>query len=402
MEPRAGGRPFYGWYIAAIGFAANFMAGGTHFYVFNAFMEPLCRQNGWSRTEVNLALVLGTLFGLAGQLVFGTLVMRTGPRPLMLGGSLVSGAAFILLGRVESLGWFYLLFMVVFFSDMAYGGIVANAAVSNWFVRRRGRALGLSTMGMSLSGVVLPFVAMFLVQKVSLASAFLVIGLAALAVGPAAWLVVRDWPERYGLRPDGADSAGPVDTAAGATTGAGDRPEDLVRWTPRRMAGTGAFWKMGLAYSLALVGSAAVMSQLKPRFVDLGYGDLAAMTMMALTALAGAVGKVFWGWLCDRWDSRRAAAAMMIEVGLGLALALIPDSKWALGLFIPLFGMGMGGIMSTYPILAADLFGRLSFPAVFRFLYLFTGLQSAGYLAVGLSYDRLGSYDPAYLFFVLL
>ncbi|MBW2182223.1 MAG: hypothetical protein JRG81_17930, partial [Deltaproteobacteria bacterium] len=62
---------FYGWFIVAIAFIANFISVGTGFYVFNAFMEPLCEIRGWTRTDVNLALTIGMTFMLLGQIIFG-------------------------------------------------------------------------------------------------------------------------------------------------------------------------------------------------------------------------------------------------------------------------------------------------------------------------------------------
>ena len=82
--------------------------------------------------------------------------------------------------------------------------------------------------------------------------------------------------------------------------------------------------------------------------------------------------------------------------------ALVPESALALSAFILLFGFAMGGIMSTLPILVADLYGRESFASVSRFMSLFIILEVGGYMLMGQSYDRTGSYDTAYACFVLL
>ena len=127
---------YYGWYIVLIAFVANFMSVGTSFYIFNAFMEPLSEAYGWSRTALNMALVLGMLAGFIGQFAAGTIVMRTGPRILMLIAPLLSGGACILLGRTHVLWQFYALYIILYLGSMAYGGVVANTAVNNWFVRK--------------------------------------------------------------------------------------------------------------------------------------------------------------------------------------------------------------------------------------------------------------------------
>ena len=404
MIPEKSSTIYYGWYIVLLAFVANFMSVGTSFYIFNAFMEPLSEAHGWSRTALNMALVLGMLAGFVGQFLAGTLVMRTGPRILMLIAPILSGGACILLGRTGVLWQFYVLYVLLYLGSMTYGGVVANTAVNNWFVRKKGQALGFASAGISFSGVVLPFVAMIIILRSSISDAFLWIGLSTMAVGPLSWLVVRDWPEQFGLQPDGL----PLERLTGSEDLRDQREprnDGFNRkepWPLRRLIGTGTFWKLGLSLGLALTSVGAVMSQLKPRFADVGFDDMTAMGMMAATACIGAVAKYVWGVLCDRFDPRRVFAVLVSMMALGLGLALIHDSLVALALFIVVFGFSMGGVMSLFPIIVADLYGRESFPAVFRYVSLIIIIEISGFVIVGQSFDRTGSYDLAYIIFILL
>jgi predicted MFS family arabinose efflux permease len=406
------GRLFYGWYIVAVAFIANFMSVGTGFYAFNAFLEPLCNAHGWTRTEVNLALVIGTPFGFFGQFIYGTLVMRMGVKKLMVAGSLVGGLAFMMLFQTSSLWLFYLFYVLLFIGNGAYGGIVANSAVNNWFVRKRGKALGIATSGISLSGAILPAIAMALVFRMGMTGASVAIGAAVLAFAPLFWLLVVDWPEQRGLLPDG-ETVPPVVSENGppglptpgiSVTGVSvvvpDR--DRKQWTLAELIRVPAFWQVGVAYTLVMTGVVGVMSQLKPRFVDVGFSDTTAMTLMAATALFGALGKYSWGMLCDFIPPLRVVSAIMIANGFGLVAALVADSPLAVGVFIFLFGFAMGGVMATYPIIVADLFGRTSFASVFRFMAIFLVLEMGGYVIAGLSFDRTGSYNTAYALFITL
>lgn len=402
MTPEKSFTIYYGWYIVLLAFIANFMSVGTSFYIFNAFMEPLSDTYGWSRTALNMALALGMLAGFVGQFVAGTLVMRTGPRILMLFGPIFSGGACVLLGRTHVLWQFYALYILLYLGSMTYGGVVANTAVNNWFVRKKGTALGIASAGISFSGVVLPFAAMIIILHSSISNAFLWIGLFTMAVGPLSWLVVRDWPEQFGMAPDGVlleklSSFGDPVPKEQSNDGA-VRKEP---WPLRRLIGTGTFWKLGLSLGLALTSVGSIMSQLKPRFVDVGFDDMTAMGMMAATACIGAIAKYVWGMLCDRFDPRRVFAVLVSMMALGLGLALIHGSFMALGLFIVIFGFSMGGVMSLFPIIIADLYGRESFPAVIRYVSLILIIEVFGFVIAGQSFDRTGSYDLAYGLFII-
>jgi len=408
-------RFFYGWRVVAVAFVTNFMATGSGFYVFNALMNPLCEQRGWTRTELNAAPAIALVLGILTTPLFGTLAVRLGPRILMTAGALVSGFSFCLMGAAARIGPFYVLFGLLSFGNAAMSGIVANTAVSNWFERKRGKALGLATAGISLSGAVLPYLGMRILEWASLAWVFVWIGAWIVAVSPLAWLVVRDRPESLGLAPDGesdTESASsrnraippgcPAEEAASVglvLPESGGRP---FVWSPFRVIRTEAFWKVGFAYALVMMGVAGVMFQLAPRFIDLGYDRKTAMLLISAAALAGTAGKAAWGILCDWFDPRRVVAALMAMNSLGLGLALLPGSPLVVSLFVGIYGFAMGGVMSTFPILVADLFGRDSFAQVARFLGLFLFLNAAGYLVMGQSFDRTGSYDAAYGLFVVL
>jgi MFS transporter, OFA family, oxalate/formate antiporter len=396
-----GPRIFYGWYIAGIAFVAYFLATGTGFYAFNALLEPLCALRGWNRTDLNLALAIGTVFGFIGQYVYGTLLMRVGVKRLMMFGAVTGGIAFIFIPRVEHLWQFYLVYALLFTGNGALGGIVAGTAVNNWFIRKRGKAMGIATAGMSLSGALLPLSVLVLIHHIGLTSATLCIGMAMIAFGPVAWVVVRDWPEDMGLGPDGDTTpcaAGRVPFRCDIPTAAADTGE--IKWGIRQLVRDEAFWKLGIAFALMMISAVGVMSQLKPRFSAIGFTDITAMFMMGGTALAGAAGKYVWGSLCDRFDTRRVAVAIAAANIAGLALALFGRSTAVMLLFIPVFGFSMGGIMSIYPIIVAGLYGRKNFAGVLRYTSIFLMLQLFGYIIAGMSFDRTGSYDAAYLIFI--
>jgi len=391
---------YYGWYIAGIAFWAYFLSVGTGFYAFNAFLEPLCNARGWSRTDLNLALVIGTVFGFSSQYIYGTMLMKTGIRILMLFGSLVAGISFIFIARAQTLWEFYLFYTLLFIGNGAYGGIVANSAVNNWFVEKRGKAIGFATAGMSISGAVLPIASLLLIQHSGLSNAALVIGIIIACLGPVAWFIVKDWPEDIGLAPDGLAVANVNDLADISQIQKPSLTHRKSQWDLDRLVRTDIFWKLGLAFGLLMVGTVGVMSQLKPRFTDIGFSHMPAMLMMSATALFGAAGKYIWGIMCDRFESRHVAILMTVANALGLCLILIKNSFFALLVFIPVFGFAMGGIMSSYPIMVASIFGRENFASVLRFISIFLILQLFGYIIAGQSYDRTGSYDTAYRLFI--
>ena len=393
---------FYGWYVVAVSFLCNFMATGTAFYLMNTFMQPLCEERGWTRTEVSMAIFIAGTIGFLSALIYGRLVYSVGPRILMTIGPLAAGVSFALTGMTENLLLFYLGYICLFISTGAMSGIVSGTVVNNWFIMKRGKALGLATTGVSLSGAILPYLALLILSVTSLRNAFILMGVLNLLVAPISWLLVRNRPEDHGLNPDGdisfQDSKASNENGLRLNRLASESSEEL--WVLPRLVRVQAFWKTGFAYMLILVGVVGIMSQLKPRFSDIGFDDHTAMLMMAATAFLGTLGKFFWGWLCDHFDSRGVVTLLMSMTALGMAF-ILGKNPVALFLFIFIFGFSMGGIIATLPILTADLFGRESFAMVLKYFIMFQILQNFGAVIMGICFDVTGSYNIAYILFII-
>ncbi|MBA4366363.1 MAG: hypothetical protein C0403_01845, partial [Desulfobacterium sp.] len=299
---------------------------------------------------------------------------------------------------------FYFFYILLFVGNGAYGGIVSATAVNNWFVLKRGRAMGFAAAGISFSGAILPMIAMIAIVNSGVDGAALCIGVSVMLMAPLAWFVMREWPEEMGMLPDGvtAEPAFSCRTEqSGQTCNTPKKAGSACNaWPFALLLRTGAFWKLGLSFAMLMIGTVGVMSQLKPRFTDIGFSSLHAMTLMSVTALIGSVGKYSWGSFCDRFEPKRVVVLMALTNAAGLSLALYQNSMITLILFIVVFGFTMGGIMSTYSIMVAIFFGRDCFPSVLRYISIFLILQLAGYLIAGQSHDRTGSYDHAYMIYI--
>src|SRR5208283_3661863 len=136
IPPANGNRIYYGWIIVLAALISNFMGSGTGFYIFNAFIEPVCKTRGWTRTEINIAPMLGYGVNLFSVFLYGTMVKRFGPRVLMFFASILTAVSFFMLGMAPNLGIFYMVFMFLFLGIGGMSGIVTATAINNWFVLR--------------------------------------------------------------------------------------------------------------------------------------------------------------------------------------------------------------------------------------------------------------------------
>ncbi len=135
----------------------------------------------------------------------------------MLMSAVLLGVSLMLTRWVDSLWQFYLLFGL-------FGGIAQVSGINaltrvilpKWFVRRRGRVLGLAAMGPGLGPMLFPISIQALIDLFDWREAWFALGLAALCILVPVSFMVRTRPEDMGLLPDGDKPDDPPPVQANA------------------------------------------------------------------------------------------------------------------------------------------------------------------------------------------
>ena len=200
---------FYGWRIVSAVFLTNFISIGLVFYSYGVFFKALAADFGGSRLGVATGLAIMNIATAAISPYLGRLVDRGSIRNIMCGGACLMAAGFFLAARIEALWQLYVLMGTLLAVGSAMlGALAGSTLIANWFSERRGTALGISGVGISLSGLAMAPVATLLIGTIGWRGTFVVYGIATLAtVVPAVWFVVVNRPEDLGLLPDGQNRA---------------------------------------------------------------------------------------------------------------------------------------------------------------------------------------------------
>lgn len=389
---------FYGWKLGYLAMLGNLLIQGGAVYLMNVFTQPFSTLYGWSRGEVTLALGIGSFCGMIAAPLLASLSMRIGLRKVMLGGAVIGSVNLFLLGWFDELWLFTLNLCLLWISSQACGGVIANALMSNWFVKHRGKAFGLANFGTSFSGSILPFAALLLINAFTVQTATAILGIAAfLLLVPASYILVRDTPAEMGLVPDGESAATPPEETHGAEETQGkeaDEPPSI-----RELLHDPLVYRIGIAFTLAILAAAGTTGQLKPRFSDLGYGDFAATAFMSLTCVFVASGKYIWGWVCDKLTALRTAKIMFVFCFFAFMLAFLPVNLFTVSLFSVVCGIAVGGPWTVLAAVVAEVYGGKNFIAAYRVITFFLFFKSFGFILMGQAYELTGSYDAAFMGF---
>ncbi|MBX3028131.1 MFS transporter [bacterium] len=390
-------RIFYGWWIVGVAFITHCLTTGIVFYSFGVFLPALTEAFGWTRAQASFGFSLASLCGAFYSPAVGRVVDRRGSRPSQLVGAVAMAVGFWLLRGVSSLSEFYLVMGgVVSLGATALGGLPSNAAVTRWFVRRRGQALGVATAGISMGGVIFVPLTEWLIAHGGWRGAFGWLGVIVLvaAVPPVA-LFMRRAPEAMGLRPDG-DARGAAPDAAAAL--------ELERsWTAAQALRSRNFWLITAAFSLTGAGLSATLLHQIAFLRDRGLSGPAAAWVLGATAGMGVVGKLGFGALLDRFGDRAIILLCFGLQALGVGLLVAPTSTPMLTVFVVVYGFAMGGNATLWATVVAACFGRLHYGAIAGWMTpVIVFNQALAIPLTGAVRDAGGRYEPAFAIIIVL
>ncbi len=410
MPPPKKTRIFYGWWIVVAAVFLNIVFGGILFYGFTLVIDPITEEMNWTKTQVTASyLFMGVGIGILAPFL-GWSFDKVGPRPLLVFGLSGLGLSLIMLHGVESLPMFYLWFSLANASSVGMW-MAVGPAVANWFVRMRGRALGVYSLGFAFAGFMAPPF-LWLVDGVDYGwlvfdgvgwrDAFLVAGIVFLIMLPFAVLIIRHRPEDMGLYPDGADEP-PAETAM--TTGAAVSDDVEVNATAWQALRTWAFWLLAVASAFGFLAIATLQVHWVPYLGSVGFSRETAALYLTLLPLSTVMGRLTFGFLADWMDKRRVTAlAFGTQACAVFTLAWVDETReWTVLIFLVFWGFGFGGTVVTRMALQGFLFGRNSFGALQGALSMTSeaGFALAPFLA-SIAFESLGTYRPAFLTFALL
>lgn len=387
---------FFGWRVVAGSFVAMLLVMGFFTYSFTQFVAPLREEFGVGLQQVMYSLTLGTLLGLVVSPVSGILIDRMSIRVLMTGGSVIVAAGFWLMSRATSITEFNLVFAVTFSLGAAIVGVMAGSAVvTRWFVRSRGRALGITTIGTSVGGIVMPALTAWWLAESGWRGAMENLALVALfIVTPWIWLNVRNSPADLGLHPDGLDEPAESQGSAAspvATIGMAD----IVK---RR-----EFWLIAFSVGLLIAAFSATLANLSPFATELGASQAQASTLIILLAITGIIGKLLFGIASDRFSLKWGLWTSQVLVGIALLLMASEPSYSVIVAAALCLGFATGGLLPVWHSMLALVFGVQSFGRAMGLMGpVITMLVMPAYVVVGRLHDLDGNYTRSMLLFGVL
>ena len=392
---------YYGWVVVFAAGTTVFARMAPSVFVLGIFLSPIADEFGWSRTLIAGAVSVGAVASMVLSPIIGWAVDRYGAGIILTVSMVILGVAVISLAWATVPLFFYLGFAtgrIIFHVPVQIG---SGAVVSRWFIRKRGRAIGVLYLSGAIGGIVCIQIASIALSNWGIGAAWIALGVTVLGVAvlPSALLIV-DRPEDVGLEPDGLTS-GPPESITVYLQPTQDPIE--IDWTLREAMGTKSLWIMVGVVGTLFMTQAGVSVHIGAFYQDRGLGITAVASAITINGIVSGIGSLVWGAIIERAPVQRVMVVLMVLSATSTFLLFTVHSLAAAFAVSAVIGVVAAGGNVIPPVAYASYFGRRSIGSIRGIGE--TGVQvgqTIGPLLSGLAFDINGSYKVAFLTFAIV
>jgi sugar phosphate permease len=376
---------YYGWVILVVGAIGGILTSPGQTYAISVFIDYFIQDLGVSRSLVSTLYTVGTFLGSFALPFVGRQIDKRGVRVIIGTVGILLGLTCIYMGFIQNA----LMLGAGFFALRMLGqgslGLVSKNAINQWWVRRRGLAMGITGVATALLGSgTFPALVTWMIASYGWRMSYILLGYAVLIIMvPLGFIFIRNRPEDYGLQPDGHTSD--EDTSGAAPI------ED--NWTLNEAIKTPTFWIISASMGSMSALSTGMTFHFFSIFEDSGLSSAIAASVFLPIAAIGASVQFAGGVLIDRLPIRAMiAVALVLQSTVMIMAPELASVEMALGMGV-LMGIRGGLQLIVSNVVWAKFYGR-------RYLGTITGVTSTllvgssalGPMPFGVARDWFGSY----------
>ncbi len=393
---------FYGWKLVGLTLLLMSLASGTIWYGTGLWVKTLEVQFGWSRTQLTGAFSLAQLEGsLLGPLI-GMFIDRLGANRMVLIGLIVIGLGFILFSRTTNLPIFYISFAMIMLGSAAGVWLPMMAAINNWFVADRVKAMAIAGEGQFVGGLLLaPVLAWALTPgHLEWRATALGIGVVFLAVALPSYAFIRNRPGQGGQASGGKTSG---DASSGAAApGRRGRGRAAMAYQPsftvKQAMRTRAFWLIAFGHALSSMLIGTLIVHFVPMLTDQGLSLQTAAYLWSVVMAVAAVFLLVGGYVGDRIPKNAGLFIFCSIQAVGFITGAFANNVAMALIFAVLFGIGFGGRVAITTAIRGDYFGQRAFATItgISMVPLYGAMVLAPLMAARM-FDTRGSYTLSFI-----
>jgi MFS family permease len=342
----------------------------------SAYIQPIEQEFGWTRVQVSLAFTIVAYLIVLVSPLQGYFVDRFGPRNVVLTSIPLFGLSLAALYFTPAnLLVYYILWGLVPVFGLGLWPLGYLTAVTRWFDRKLGLALGCANAGIGVGSTIVPLITAALIP---------VYGWRGALLGLAALVVLVSWPAVYFFLKE------PSTTDAAAQHRAA---RQLVGVPFSELSREPSFWILNVAFFMLGLTATSLVSQQVPLLTEAGWTPTDARAIVTtIFGFALLVARVTVGFVMDHVFAPRVMQTVAIGGAIACILyAVYPDAAILSAI---LLGFLLGAEFDVLAFLIKRYYGNVAYGkaygVIFGVFYLGSGL---GITALAWIRQISGTYD---------
>lgn len=363
----------------------------------NLLYPALEAKFGWTRAALGAATSGAVYLSIIAAVVIGTLMMKFNIKKILQPAIILLGIDVIFMAETSGFRGFAFAMIVVQVLCIALM-IGSFALVANWFKKKRGTILGIVTIGAPLSTATFVMTGTRISMRLGYEIFYTALGIIIIILGILGVFILRNKPEDIGCGVDGA----PLDYCEAEQD---DAMEGKSIWSFSAMMTNKEMWLISFGWGFIYLMMTGIMSTAIPRFVDVGIPVEKGLWFFSIAAVMGMPFSYFWGWLDDKVGTPRACVIFGFCYILGSVCFLFGSADrmaFAFGGIVAV-AMTTGGMPNLQPSIQAWVYGRKEYVTTYRYTSVIHNIfRGTAFAYMGVIFTRTGSYDMAYISFIVL
>ncbi|WP_240510241.1 MFS transporter [Virgibacillus profundi] len=391
------GKFYYGWFIVFIAGLGVFFSGPGQTYSNSTFIDAYISDFGWSRSQVSGIYSAATLVAGLIMIFIGRFIDRFGQRIMMVVIGVLFAIACFWNSIVSSIWMLALGFFFIRLLGQGSMTLIPNTLVAQWFIKKRGFAFSIMTLGSFISAMLFPVINTWLINTWDWRFAWQFWGVLLLLVFvPIALFGVRNKPEDMGLKPDGPGKQ--KDMKYKPLIGVNVVKEAAEDWTLTEAKKTRAFWAILVCVGIPAMVNTGITFHVISIFGTNDLSPAIAAMVLSLMAMVGIPMSFISGMITDRIPTNYLLVAIFIIEIILLLMLIVTKSLWMAILFGIVWGIANGLERISLNVIWPNYFGRKHIGSINGVGVTMTVIGSSlGPLPFGVGFDLFHSYTPVLL-----
>ncbi len=317
-----------------------------------AYITPIEKEFGWSRVDVSFAFTIVAYLIVVISPLQGLLVDRFGPRRVVLTSiPLFALSLAALYFTPNNMAVYYLLWALVPIAGIGLWPLGFLQAVTPWFDRKLGLALGCANAGIGVGSTLLPMLVLGpMIAAYGWRSALLTLAVLVLVIS---WPVVA-----YCLREPSAQEA-----AARKASGAGK----TFGFSFRQALHEPTFWMLNVGFFLLGITATSLVTQQAPLLRDAGWTAAETAQLQTTFGFGLLFARVLIGFVIDHIFAPRVLTTVSIGGAVACVLyATHPNLGYLSALLI---GFLLGAEFDVLAFLIKRYYGNLAYGRIYGVIF---------------------------------